>query len=103
MITDILKTKEAAGYLSLSKPTLDRLRIRGGGPRYCKLGGAVRYRKADLEAWLESHLGLADRLRGARRVTLSDTVARWRGDGLDGWVWRKTLHPMSAIWAFAEA
>jgi len=56
MTTDILNTKEAASYVRLGKPTLDRLRISGGGPRFAKLGGAVRYRKADLDAWLESRL-----------------------------------------------
>lgn len=56
MTTDILNTKEAANYVRLGKPTLERFRISGGGPRYCKLGGAVRYRKADLDTWLESRL-----------------------------------------------
>ncbi len=54
MSNDILKTPEAAVYLRLGKPTLERLRVTGEGPRYCKLGGAVRYRKSDLDAWLES-------------------------------------------------
>lgn len=53
---DILNTPEAARYVRLSKPTLERFRISGGGPSYVKLGGAVRYRKADLDAWLESRL-----------------------------------------------
>lgn len=54
MQLDILNTEESAEYLRLSKPTLDRLRVTGGGPRFCKLGSAVRYRRADLDAWLES-------------------------------------------------
>lgn len=53
---EILVVKEAAAYVRLGKPTLDRLRVMGGGPRYCKIGGAVRYRRADLDAWLESKL-----------------------------------------------
>ena len=53
---DILNTKEAAAYVRLGKPTLERFRISGDGPKYCKLGGAVRYRKTDLDAWLESRL-----------------------------------------------
>lgn len=55
-MTDILTTIEAARYVRLGKPTLERFRLTGEGPRYCKLGGAVRYRRADLDAWLESHL-----------------------------------------------
>ena len=53
---DILTTNEAANYCRLGKPTLERFRISGDGPRYCKLGGAVRYRRIDLDAWLESRL-----------------------------------------------
>lgn len=56
MVTEILNTKEAAEYVRLGKPTLERFRISGDGPRFLKLGGAVRYRKADLDAWLESRL-----------------------------------------------
>ena len=48
--------KEAASYIRLSKPTLERLRLTGDGPPYAKLGKAVRYRRADLDAWLESRL-----------------------------------------------
>lgn len=53
---DILDTPEAASYIRLSKPTLERLRLTGDGPPYAKLGKAVRYRRADLDAWLESRL-----------------------------------------------
>ncbi len=53
---DIFKTNEAADYVRLGKPTLERYRITGDGPNYLKLGGAVRYRKADLDSWLESRL-----------------------------------------------
>lgn len=53
---DILKTPEAASYVRLGKPTLERFRVTGEGPIYAKLGGAVRYRKVDLDAWLENRL-----------------------------------------------
>ena len=51
---EIFNTSEAAGYVRLGKPTLERFRITGQGPTYCQLGGAVRYRKSDLDDWLES-------------------------------------------------
>lgn len=54
MQTEILNTREAADYVRLGKPTLERFRISGAGPVFVKLGGAVRYRKLDLDAWLES-------------------------------------------------
>ena len=51
-----LNTPEAAEYLGLQKSTLDAWRCRGGGPRFVKLGSAVRYRQADLDAWIESRV-----------------------------------------------
>jgi predicted DNA-binding transcriptional regulator AlpA len=48
----LLKPSEAAAFLRLSQRTLERLRLSGGGPRYCKLKRSVRYRLSDLEAWL---------------------------------------------------
>lgn len=56
MIHEILTTLEAARYCRLGKPTLERFRLTGEGPRFAKLGGAVRYRRTDLDAWLESRL-----------------------------------------------
>lgn len=56
MNPEIFTTREAAAYCRLGKPTLERFRISGDGPRYCKLGGSVRYRRTDLDAWLESRL-----------------------------------------------
>ncbi len=51
---EIYKTREAADHVKLGKSTLERFRISGDGPLFLKLGGAVRYRKADLDAWLDS-------------------------------------------------
>ena len=53
---DIFNTREAAAYLRLSKPTLERFRTLGDGPRFLKLNSYVRYRKVDLDEWLESRL-----------------------------------------------
>lgn len=52
----MLRTKEAAAYIGLTKATLEAWRCRGGGPVFLKLGKAVRYRQADLEAFIESRL-----------------------------------------------
>jgi excisionase family DNA binding protein len=51
-----LDTIEAAQYLGLQKTTLEAWRSRGEGPRFVKLGRAVRYRQSDLEAWIESRV-----------------------------------------------
>jgi hypothetical protein len=49
-------TEEAATYLCLSTQYLEISRCKGNGPNYIKLGRkAVKYKKADLDYWAESH------------------------------------------------
>ena len=48
----ILTTREAAALLTLSPRMLERYRVKGGGPRYLKIGGNVRYARADLLEWV---------------------------------------------------
>lgn len=50
----MLRTKQAAEYLDLRPVTLEAWRVRGGGPVFIKLGKAVRYRREDLDAYIES-------------------------------------------------
>jgi len=52
--TITMTTPEAARYLGLAVSTLNKWRCLGGGPKFLKLGRAVRYRQADLEAYLSS-------------------------------------------------
>ena len=47
----IVSTEEVAAYLGLAPITLAKMRTTGGGPRYLKLGRAVRYRMADVQQW----------------------------------------------------
>lgn len=49
-----LSVKEAADYLGLKRSTLDHYRWIGGGPRYRKHGGRVKYTAPDLDQWSES-------------------------------------------------
>ena len=51
-----LRTTQAAAYLSLSKSTLEKLRLTGGGPRYAKLGKIVVYGLSDLDAWTAARM-----------------------------------------------
>lgn len=44
--------KEAAAYLRTSPSTLAKRRLYGTGPRYCRIGRAIRYRKSDLDAFM---------------------------------------------------
>lgn len=53
---NFLDSNEAAEYLGLQRTTLEAWRCRGGGPRFVKLGRAVRYRRVDLDTWIESRL-----------------------------------------------
>lgn len=48
----VLDTRAAADFLGVSARTLEGFRVRGGGPRFVKIGGAVRYRLASLEKYL---------------------------------------------------
>jgi len=52
----LLTQSEAAKLLRLSERTLERLRLQGGGPRYIKANRSVRYREADLEAWVAARV-----------------------------------------------
>ncbi|RYG87178.1 MAG: DNA-binding protein [Alphaproteobacteria bacterium] len=52
----IVNTKGAAERTGLAVATLNNLRSVGGGPRFLKLGRAVRYSEADLEAWLSARV-----------------------------------------------
>lgn len=53
--TDALLTEsELAPKLSVSVATLRRWRLLRNGPRFVKLGAAVRYRPKDVAAWLDT-------------------------------------------------
>ena len=52
--TDYLIQAEAAELLRLSSRTLERLRVTGDGPAFCRLGRRIVYRRADLERWATS-------------------------------------------------
>lgn len=51
----LLTVEQAAEYLAVSCSYLNKLRVRGDGPAFCKLGRGVRYRLSDLEAWVDAH------------------------------------------------
>lgn len=56
-----MKTEQAAAYLCLSPHTLNQWRYQGRGPLFVRLGRAIRYRREDLDEFLE---------RSTRRSTL---------------------------------
>ena len=51
----IFTVKEAAKYLGLAESTLNKWRCyQNEGPAYLKLGKAVRYRREDLDAFINA-------------------------------------------------
>ena len=46
--------EDAADRLGVQPSTLANWRWTGGGPRYLKVGGRVRYRLFDLAEWLDA-------------------------------------------------
>lgn len=45
----LLTEKETAALLRVSVKALQGWRVRGGGPKFCKFGSCVRYRRTDLQ------------------------------------------------------
>jgi len=72
----ILTIDQAAAYLSIPKATLYTWRTRraGFGPRAVKLGGCLRYRRSDLDAWVAEHLESFD--------DVPSLTAQRQGDGV---------------------
>jgi predicted DNA-binding transcriptional regulator AlpA len=51
---EYLDTKQAAVALGTTITHMERLRRKGGGPQFCKIGAkAVRYRRDWIDGWLE--------------------------------------------------
>lgn len=50
-----LSENQAAEFLGVSVRTLQAWRVRGGGPRYLKMGSSVRYQRRWLVAFQKAH------------------------------------------------
>ncbi|PWN04966.1 hypothetical protein DJ010_01775 [Nocardioides silvaticus] len=70
---------QAAAYIGIAKSTLYTWRTRrpGFGPRAVKAGGALRYRRSDLDAWIEAH---AETLDLQAETDIDDDGRRSGGD-----------------------
>ena len=56
----LLTETEAANILGFSIRTLQKWRSQGGGPRFVRVSArAIRYRRTDLDQWIESRLRLS--------------------------------------------
>lgn len=57
---ELLHERDAADLLKVSTYQLQRWRCYGGGPQFVRVGGkngrAVRYRRSDIEAYIEGNV-----------------------------------------------
>jgi excisionase family DNA binding protein len=51
----LLTERQAAQRLTVAVKTLQAWRVRGGGPKFVKLGRSVRYTEQDLEEYVRAH------------------------------------------------
>ncbi len=57
--------RQTAALLNLSERSLERFRLEGTGPAYCKLGRRVMYARADVLSWAEARRRTSTSERGA--------------------------------------
>lgn len=53
-LEELLNEHDVAQVYGLSVASVRRWRLLGQGPKYIKIGAAVRYRPSDVSSWLES-------------------------------------------------
>jgi excisionase family DNA binding protein len=77
----ILTIDQAAAYLAIPKATLYTWRTRraGFGPPAVKIGGCLRYRRSDLDAWVAQHVETFD---GADDVAVAEAAVPSQRDGV---------------------
>ena len=53
-LESLLNDQDVARLTGMSVASVRRWRLIGQGPKYLKIGSAVRYRPEDISAWIES-------------------------------------------------
>lgn len=54
VLDELLDQSRVATILGTTEKFLEARRCRGGGPAYIRVGRLIRYRKSDVDAWLDS-------------------------------------------------
>ena len=55
MIEELYNTKQVANILGFAPKTLSNQRVLGTGIPFIKMGNAVRYKKSDIETYIEEN------------------------------------------------
>ena len=56
MTSELLTPEQAGQLLSMSSHYMAQMRYLGNGPVYIKISAkTIRYRRADLESWIDAH------------------------------------------------
>jgi predicted site-specific integrase-resolvase len=55
-VTELMTQDEVAALFDITTPVLANWRSAGKGPLYVKLGGRVKYRKTDVQAFINSNV-----------------------------------------------
>lgn len=55
MTEKYLKPRQAAAYINSSTSTLAKRRLYGGGPKFTRIGRAIRYAKPDLDSFMAAN------------------------------------------------
>jgi len=73
----ILTIDQAAAHFAIPKAALYTRRTRraGFGPRAVKIGGCLRYRRSDLDAWVAEHVENFDDLPAVPEQRAADGVS----------------------------
>jgi predicted DNA-binding transcriptional regulator AlpA len=54
-VQDLLDTPDLATELKASEPTIISWRRLGTGPDFIRVGRMIRYRRTDVDRWLQEH------------------------------------------------
>ena len=65
--SDLLTTEELARLTCTSTSFWEKLRLQGGtgSLQFVRIGRSIRYRRADVEAWLSKHVACSTSERGS--------------------------------------
>lgn len=104
MTTELLTVSEAARWAKVSESFLNKARLDGSGPRFLRLGRAIRYRLEDLESWAAAYAssvpGAAFRDKALRAAIVREMGEPFAASYLDPGNWdaaARTLSPKTEV------